>query len=234
MALENNDFHSERVLEVGAGFGHFLDKIADKRVPRSGITALEFSSDAVEVLREKGYRAISGDVRRVELSPGFDAIFLFQVVEHMDNLDLLFCRLSELATQKGRIFMSVPNGKKVDFQESSGSLLDMPPNHIGRWSRSALEIIAAAHGLEIKAFDVEPFSIPRFMREDIGYSYLRRAQQRGTLSNWSRTKRSGRGGKLLGGAFAMAYAPLRAPVWLRASAASHEIGGALWVEITRS
>jgi len=231
--LEKDGFEGQRVLEVGAGFGAFLDKIADDHAPRSGITALEFSNRAIEVLREKGYRAIQEDIRSVDLEPGFDAVFLFQVVEHLDGLDLLFSRLAELVRVGGRVFISVPNAGKVDFQESSGSLLDMPPNHIGRWSRSAFPIIAAAHHLEVNTVDVQPFAIASFIKEDIGYGYLRKAQESGTLLNWSRAQRGTKGGKLLGAAFAVACAPLRVPVWCRAAAAGQEIGGSFWVDFAR-
>jgi len=40
-------FAGERVLEVGAGQGSFLDKIVDSLVPRGGITALEYSDKAL-------------------------------------------------------------------------------------------------------------------------------------------------------------------------------------------
>lgn len=231
--LERDGFQGQRVLEVGAGFGLFLDKIANKQVPRSGVTALEFSDKAIEVLREKGYQVLHEDIRSVDLEPGFDAVFLFQVVEHMDGLDSLFSRLAELVRMGGRIFISVPNTRKVDFQESSGSLLDMPPNHIGRWSRSAFPIIAAAHHLEVNTIDVQPFTIASFIKEDIAFSYLRKTQESGTLLNWSRAQRGTKGGKLLGAAFAVASAPLRAPVWWRAAAAGREIGGSFWVDFIR-
>jgi SAM-dependent methyltransferase len=232
-ALDRDDFHGERVLEVGAGFGHFLDKIADIRVPRSGITALEFSDDAVRTLQEKGYCAISSDIRHASLVPGFDAIFLFQVVEHMDHLDQLFDRLCSLVTVGGRIILSVPNGNGVDFQEWSGSLLEMPPNHIGRWSRSAFQIIASRFNLEIRTIDEQPFSLTGFIRTDIAYSYLRKTQKSGTFANWTRAKRNARNGKLIGVACAIAFAPSRIPIWVEASRRRGEIHGSFWVEFRR-
>lgn len=231
-AMEQSAFKAKRVLEVGAGFGMFLDKIVDKFVPRSGVTALEFDDASIEILRGKGYCAVQDDFRNAKLLPGFEAIFLFQVVEHMDSLELLFSRLSELMAIGGRAFIAVPNSKRIDFQESSGSLLDMPPNHIGRWSPSAFEIETAATDLRISAIEIEPFSLWSFIKQDVIYSYLRKAQRSGTLLNWSRAKNGARGGKLLGAAFALTAAPLRAPVWLRAAATS-DLGGSLWVELTK-
>ncbi|MGD0294493.1 MAG: class I SAM-dependent methyltransferase [Terracidiphilus sp.] len=231
-ALEESGCKAERALEVGAGYGLFLDKIVDKYVPRSGVIALEFNQTSIAVLRQKGYNAIQEDIRSADLLPGYDVIFLFQVVEHMDNLDQLFSRLSKLAAKNGRVFISVPNPKCVDFQEESGSLLDMPPNHIGRWSRLAFEIITARAGFTINAIEVEPFSLATFIRQDIVFSYLRKAQQSGTILNWSRSKRSTRVGKLLGAGFAIAAAPFRIPVWFRASR-TDDIGNSIWVELTK-
>jgi SAM-dependent methyltransferase len=231
-ALQESAFHGGRVLEVGAGFGHFLDKIADKYVPRSGVTALEYDAASIAILRGKEYCTVQGDIRGADIVPGFDAIFLFQVVEHMDHLDLLFSRLHELVARGGRVYIAVPNPRHTDFQESSGSLLDMPPNHIGRWSRSAFEIMTAAAGMRISALEVEPLSLSAFIKQDIAYSYLRKAQRSGTIWNWSLAKRAKGRGKLLTAAFAMAAAPLRVPVWLRAIRARSG-GGSMWVELTR-
>ncbi len=231
-ALEKDKFRGKRALEVGAGFGFFLDKIADKYVSRGGVMALEYDNASIEVLRNKGYRVVAEDILSASIVPGFDAIFLFQVVEHMDHLDSLFPRLSELAARGGRIFIAVPNGKHIDFQESSGSLLDMPPNHIGRWTRSAFEKAIAATGLEVNAIEVEPFSLRAFVREDIVFSYMRRAQSPGTLWNWSLAKRAKGRGRLLTTACALAASPLRIPTWLRAIRSGNG-GASMWAELTR-
>lgn len=58
-----------RALEVGAGFGMFLDKLPSIGIPKSHITALEFHSASRAMLSEKGYNVESLDVR----SPDFVA-----------------------------------------------------------------------------------------------------------------------------------------------------------------
>lgn len=75
--LSSRKFHAGRILEVGAGYGYFLDKIADKFVPRSGITALEYSDEAIKILSGKGYSTEQNDFRAAEFIQKFDAIFLF-------------------------------------------------------------------------------------------------------------------------------------------------------------
>src|ERR1700722_1141375 len=69
--LSSTGFRGRNVLEAGSGFGWFLDKIADIYVPTSGITALEYSDQAIEVLRRKGYNVLQQDLRKVAFSETF-------------------------------------------------------------------------------------------------------------------------------------------------------------------
>jgi SAM-dependent methyltransferase len=232
--LESSRVSARRVLEVGAGLGLFLDKIVDRYVPRSGITALEFGDASMAALEAKGYQAHQEDIREAHLEQGFNAIFMFQVVEHMDRLDLLFARLGELLAPLGNAYISVPNPRCIEFNEQNASLMDIPPNHIGRWSALAFERLSHRHGLRLEAIETEPFSLVGFAMTDIGYSYLRRAQRSGSLTNWSRAQRSKRAGKLLGVGLALLFAPLRAPVWVKAARQRRQLGGCLWAKLSRS
>ena len=225
--------HADRVLEVGAGTGLFLDRLIESYVCRSGITALEFSDKSVKALRDKGYSVIQDDVLEAGLEPGFNAIFLFQVLEHMNKLDERFDRLSSLLLDGGILFMAVPNPAWIDFNERNGSLLDMPPNHVGRRSERAFRAIGSRHGLHLDSHEVEPFSLLEFVRMDIAFSYLRSSQQSGTIANRLRSFRSARFGKLLGGAAAVATAPRRLSVWRRA-AKTPNLGISSWVKYTKS
>lgn len=102
-------FSGLRALKVGTGQGFFLDKIVDSLVPCGGIIALEYSDKALLTLRRKGLNALKADIREVDVLPGLDAVFLFQVVEHMDNWADLFRRLAELLRSLGMAYISVPN-----------------------------------------------------------------------------------------------------------------------------
>ena len=230
--LSANHIRARRVLEVGAGAGFFLDKIVDVYVPRSGITALEYSERALKILRSKKYFALQEDLRTADLSDGFDAIFLFQVLEHLDNLDSLFERFSQLLLDNGLLFIAVPNAIRIQFNEENGSLLDMPPNHIGRWSPAAFKTIGSRYGLHLKQCEIEPFSLGEFVKQDIVCSYLRRSQRAGTLENWSRAVRSARYGKLAGAAVAALTAPRRLGVWRKAAGVGN-LGESLWVKFTK-
>ena len=108
-----------RVLEIGPGFGMFLDRLIAIGVRRADISALEFHSASCAKLTEKGYRAESLDLRSTDFMPAdrFDLIFMFQVVEHMDHLDGLMKKLRQICSDRARIFISVPNASRTNYFE---------------------------------------------------------------------------------------------------------------------
>lgn len=222
----------DSVLEIGAGYGFFLDKITDTYVPRSGVHAIDYRDVNVNQLIRKGYTAFDRDVRTLDLHQTFDAIFMFQVVEHMDDLDTLFAKVSSLLSRSGLLFITVPNAIRTGFQEAHASLRDMPPNHIGGWSPKAFRIIAARHGLRMVKHETEPFSLKTFAKKDLYFFYLRRAQEAGTIENWARLRRSRSLGKWLSFAVAACNAPRRIRVWSEAARRT-DLGMALWVMFRR-
>jgi 2-polyprenyl-3-methyl-5-hydroxy-6-metoxy-1,4-benzoquinol methylase len=153
-ALERVNLGTKSVLEVGAGYGFFLDLLREGGMPASNIEAIEYNLDSIDRLRSRGYTAISHDMRSSVFdsrASAFEYIFLFQVVEHMADLDALFSRLRFLLKPGGSIFISVPNVRQIDYQEAHKSLIDMPPNHVGRWTVQAFKAISFRNGLDLVA-----------------------------------------------------------------------------------
>ena len=148
------------------------------------------------LLREKGFKlavidtppAITMAIQNnslsiAEIAGKFDILCLFQVLEHMDRLNELFERLNALSKTDSHLFISVPNAELIEFNESHGSLLDMPPNHIGRWNYQAFECIASQFGWLIKDYQKEPFNLKAILKQQIAYHYLRLSQCSSSLAN---------------------------------------------------
>jgi len=216
-----------RLLEVGAGFGFFLDMLRGHLTDRPAIVATEFGLPALEALRGKGIEARQQDLRALDAEP-FDVLCAFQVVEHLDDLAGLAAAMKRLIVPGGYAMITVPNAALIRFNAENGSLLDMPPNHIGTWSPGALERLGKNAGMQVVELDTEPASLAEFIQNDIAYSYLRRAQLPGSLAHWSRRQRAKPYGKALGMGLALAYAPLRIPVWLKAAKRS-DLGGSTFI-----
>lgn len=222
-----------RVLEIGSGFGYFLRQLAPRFVARDRVVAIEYNNTARQRLLADGFDAIGEDVR----APSFEryrgqvnAIFMFQVLEHMDRLEALFTRLAELAQPRASLFVAVPNHRRIAFNEGHSSMRDMPPNHISQWTEAAFAALAARHGMTVEAFCVQPMSLPAFVKMDLVYSHMQRAQRSGSLANRIRSRPRTRARVALEGLAAVAGAPLRLPAWADA-ARSGALGDSAWLHL---
>jgi len=223
-------------IDVGAGFGYFLDHIKDKLFRASDIYAVDYNEAAQQALRSKGYKTFSVDLREDGFTPmkeAFDIIFMFQVFEHMDRVDDVFARLKYLLKAQGSVFIAVPNDIRTHYMEGHGSLIDMPPNHIGRWTKDAFDAVCRRHGLQLSICEREPFNLLKFLREDIVDSFLRSAEKPGSVSEFVRGLPRSKAQRIGQAVIALALAPLRLPAWAYAARNSSTLGSALWVKIDK-
>lgn len=224
------------VLEIGSGFGWFLRRLAPRFVAFDQIVSLEFNEQATPRLSAMGCHVHSCDVRdRVldKYSGQLAAVFMFQVLEHMDDLDALIVRLNDLVRPGGDIFVAVPNKQRLDFNAAHGSLLDMPPNHLSQWTTTALRAFAARAGWRVSALQREPLGWHSFMKQDLTQSHVRRAQVRGSLANRVRCKPRSNARSVAEAGLALAAIPERLPAWAEARRRLDELGESLWARFKR-
>jgi SAM-dependent methyltransferase len=224
------------VLEIGSGFGHFLRKIAPSLVRREDVVAVEYNDVARSKLVDMGFTARGEDVR----SPSFDAlhgrlsaVFMFQVLEHMDDLDGVIRRLNDLMRPGASVFIAVPNPHQIAYCEAFGALMDMPPNHISRWTESAFSALAARAGWAMRAHCLQPQRLRDFLRHDLVSSHMRRAQRPGTLANRVRARTRTPVRVALEGALALGAAPSRMRAWLYAARHWALLGNSAWVHFQK-
>lgn len=224
------------VIDVGAGFGYFLDLIKDKFFHASDIYAVDYNEAALLALRAKGYKTFSVDLREDgfnSMKEAFDIIFMFQVFEHMDRIDEVVARLKYLLKPHGSAFIAVPNEMRTLYMERHGSLLDVPPNHIGRWTKNAFEVICRRHGLQLSNCEREPFNLLTFLQQDIVDSFLCKAEKPGSLGEFVRGLPRSKTQRIMQALLALALSPSRLPAWVYAFRNSPRLGSALWVKIDK-
>ena len=177
-----------RMLEIGAGNGTFVRRIAPSLTMIENILCTEYSDYGINELRKYGVSCLPEDIRTPEFEKyktRFDVVCMFQVLEHMDGLDSLFVRLNWLTSKENAsLFIVVPNPKRIEFHELNGALLDMPPNHVGRWNRECFEIIAKRYGWKVDRHETE--TTEQFISK-LGtfgmYRYLCKSQISHTFAN---------------------------------------------------
>jgi SAM-dependent methyltransferase len=233
-ALKKLPQRAGNALEIGSGFGYFANMVAPAFVPPNRFIAIEYNDQARRRLEDAGFVAIGADVRSATLDDQrgqLDLIFMFQVLEHMDQLDSLFARLRELARPGCDVFIAVPNHHRIDFNESHASLRDMPPNHLSRWTQRSFQLLAARFRIELVDSKVEPVTLAAFAKQDLVYAHMRRAQLRGSMANRIRSRPRSGARVAMEGAAALACAPLRIPAWFAAASTSVPLGNSMWVHL---
>ena len=141
-------------------------------------------------------------------------------------------RLEQLTRPGASIFIAVPNSRWVAYREETGSLMDLPPTHIGRWTPEAFAAAASRHGLSLVAHDVEPLSPLRFIGEDLLFSHFARSMKKGTMANRARSLHSRLFRLFAESVEAITFAPTRARALSGAMRRRDEMGGpALWVQL---
>lgn len=175
-----------RLLEIGAGDGAFVKRIAGNILPKENITCTEYSEYGRCQMKKIGIKCLSEDIRsslNFLFEKELDIICLFQVLEHMDRLEDLFQKLNLMMKKGGNLFISVPNQKRIQFNELNGALLDMPPNHIGRWNKECFEKVGNLYGFYIEQYAVEKPGFISIAKQFIAFRLLLRSQQSGSFEN---------------------------------------------------
>ena len=148
--LENmRDFS---ILEVASGDGTFIRVISPSLTSLENVLCTEYSKDGRNVIcNNYGITCTDTDFRILEGK--FDVICMFQILEHLVDVNNVFGRLNLLSHAGTNLFISVPNDKRLEKREQAGGMLDMPPNHIGRWNRKCFDIVAKKYGWSIIKFE---------------------------------------------------------------------------------
>jgi 2-polyprenyl-3-methyl-5-hydroxy-6-metoxy-1,4-benzoquinol methylase len=157
-----------RVLEVGAGDGAFLDRLRALPTGRIGeIVAADLDAGACRQMRNKGYEAVNGSLSDVasSIEERFDVVCLFQTLEHMASVDAFFADLRKVLAPDGAAFVAVPDSEATSFQERATGLWDMPPNHVARWTPSALERAAGRCGFQAVEVRRQPVHVASITRQ---------------------------------------------------------------------
>ncbi|HDS06247.1 MAG TPA: class I SAM-dependent methyltransferase [Bacteroides sp.] len=163
------------LLEAGAGNGSFLERVASTLLPPGQIYSTELSDPGAKEIRRKGYHCLNKRLPELpaEKLPRFDVVCMFQVLEHMDDLDPVFQSLFQLGKPSSHLIIAVPNGYLRTFYDRVGVHLDLPPVHVGRFSRKTFEVLGKKHGWKIEGVYTESQSYAFKLKKFLSDRYVR-------------------------------------------------------------
>lgn len=151
------------ILDVGCGWGNFLQVIKNNHLPYLGI---DLSSRAVAICREKKLNCQEADLISLSKIKGqqYSVITFFQVIEHIKNpLDYLKAA-KKLLKKNGILLITTPNNQSpLRYLFGSHWSVYNTPSHYFFYSNKSLERLLKAAGFNNFKIKIDRF---RFFSSD--------------------------------------------------------------------
>jgi SAM-dependent methyltransferase len=150
---------AKTVLDIGCGPGAFLMQVR-QRLPAALVFGFEFNEHAVAWAREKGLEMVPALEPDAAPHGGFDAICLFQVLEHLANPFAIIGKALNMLRRGGLLIVTTPDaaGPVRHFPDV---LTDIPPHHLTRWQAASMR--ALAHRFGLKVIDIAHEPLPSYL-----------------------------------------------------------------------
>jgi len=143
------------VLDVGCGFGKFLQKLLDRNVRCAG---LEFSPRAVETAASNGLQVYPETIKdHARNNPGrYSVVCAFQVLEHIEAAGDFIADCLKAIKPYGKLIIGVPNNNPFLFKHDKYHTLNLPPHHMGLWDKKSLKNLPKVFPLQVRLVRIEP------------------------------------------------------------------------------
>jgi len=139
-----------RLLDVGCGSGAFLRALHQLK-PQWELTGIEPNPHAVELARQFNFPIYQTILENTQLEPhSWDAITLWNVLEHLPNPYETLCKLRQLLRPKGVLYLSLPLCDSWDAQIFGPAWVGWElPRHFVIFNRISLQKMLAKAGFTI-------------------------------------------------------------------------------------
>ena len=172
-----------RVLEIGCAYGYFLELLQPQYPHAVGVYV---SADAVAAARNRGLDARQGDLSETEVQGPFDAICLWDTIEHLAAPDAVLCRAVDLLAPGGHIFLTTGDfGSVLARVQGLGWRQIHPPTHLFYFTRTALTRLCERLGLRVLA--LETVTVHRRLSSSLrGWEQRYRGSRSARAATWLR------------------------------------------------
>lgn len=142
--LEKNS--PARVLDFGCGSGEFISYLKGRMdVDAYGF---DFNPFGVDVAKAKGYQLIENIDADIVSGAPFDAITMFQVLEHLGDPFETIEKLKDLLRPGGILIITIPDASGP-ISNFPNALTELPPHHVTRWHDDSLKLCVSERGFDV-------------------------------------------------------------------------------------
>ncbi len=141
---------ARRILEVGCAYGFFLELI-QQDFP--GSVGVDVAAAAVAFARSQGLDAREGDLLSVRLEGPFDAVCLWDTIEHLPHPYEVISAAAGLLKPGGHLFLTTGDfGALLSRLQGLKWRQIHPPTHLFYFTRRAFRELCGRVGLEVVRF----------------------------------------------------------------------------------
>jgi 2-polyprenyl-3-methyl-5-hydroxy-6-metoxy-1,4-benzoquinol methylase len=135
----------KKILEIGCALGFYPEVLRD--IPDMEYTGLDLNTHAINVVREKGFRGIQGDIENIPEKNHYDITVFFDVLEHIPDPFAFFASIQQRMNTEGHILFTTPSTKSFLAGISGKNWVSyIVPHHLLLYEPSSLKRLLAACG----------------------------------------------------------------------------------------
>jgi len=158
----------QNILEIGSGIG--LIGMFLKKFSSVFYTGLELDEKTHQRALSLGVNSINGDFSKMKtLEEEFDIIMMWEVLEHLQDLNLFFQLTKERLKSNGFFVFSVPNFNKINNYSDPGDNIFQsgPPIHLNFFTKKSIKKVMENYGFDIVILREK--KIPYFNHKDLNF-----------------------------------------------------------------
>ncbi|MDF1593772.1 MAG: class I SAM-dependent methyltransferase [Desulfobacterales bacterium] len=150
LVLKENGISSfGKALEVGCSTGEFCQYVHNRGVD---VTGIDISGSAIKIARSR-YKTIPfyvGTIDNIISEESYEALFAFEVIEHVHDPDMFFKKASDLLEKNGFLCITTPSFECAEFVGFDNWVgFSMSFEHLYFFSSTTIGKYAAKHGMQV-------------------------------------------------------------------------------------
>lgn len=147
VCFKYTDLSKSPMLEIGCSYGYFLSWMKEKGVIVDG---LELSQKAAQFAKSNGHNVFNGELKNLTSDKKYKTIFMFDVLEHLPNLNEIFDDLKNRTSIGSELILTVPNQGSLEFC-LFGKYWEWvsPPAHLHYFNKTSITQLLSNYQFEV-------------------------------------------------------------------------------------